>query len=121
MQKSRCTHRGAAATRATARAAAAVHLAHNPGVSALGQARREWLREHLDSDDPQGFFVRSGWTGKGSHSCDADTLRITRGSKGPAEAHGVVLRRGAKKPRKAGKPRKSKAQPRMRTKRLRRK
>ena len=103
-QKGKCTHRGGAAQHATAHAACATYMAHNPGVPALAAAWKAWLSEHVDSDDPQGFFSRSGWTGKGPYANDADIVRITHGQTDAAEWNGVVLKRGAKKPRKPRQP-----------------
>ena len=76
LQKGMCTHRGGAVKRATAHAACAAFIAHNPGVRKLGHAWTAWYALHLDSTDPKGFFTRSGWTGKGPFSADPNAPNI---------------------------------------------
>ena len=99
LQKAQCTHRGAATSHAAAHAACASYMAQNPGLQSLGHAWAAWYCEHLDSDDPQGFFTRSGWTGKGPYCHDPDTVRLCLGRFDVSEIDGIELRRAAKQPR----------------------
>ena len=75
-QKSRCVHRGQNKRHYTSHATSALFMSHNPGVQALGNAIRHWLRVHMDATPPLNMFSRSGRTGTGAKPGDDDAARI---------------------------------------------
>lgn len=59
----RAVHRGGASQHSTSHGMCSLFLSHNPGLAKLGAAHASFIRAHMNTVRPGGFFQRGGWSG----------------------------------------------------------